>query len=208
MTLEDALREITSDDFAARLAIASDLRMFLRIASKQTSVRSVLAQMDSEENRRRILKQVLQLLRLDVDYRYENPWDTAIAVLLWILARRTPQLGVLAAQAALEAPQCWWVPRIVEDMLRDSVAANPTRDLRRPEGIFTQFASCDAEATYFRRFLAWRMLVNADMQPYASFSVKSVTHSQPLEQKSLLTLTAAEAQAQWVGPIATRLTYA
>jgi hypothetical protein len=208
MTLDDALRDIVSEDFAARLAIASDLRLFLRIASKQGSVKTVLQAMNSDDNRGRVLVQLLHLLRLDVDYRYESPWDTAIAVLLWIVARGAPQFRVLAAQAALCASQCWWAPMIAEELLLDPGAGKQTTDLERPQHTPTQLATPDTEDTYLRHILAWQILANMDAHPYAHFSVRSDSNWQLLGEKTLLSLATAKAQLEWAGPIAASLTHA
>ena len=49
MTFEEALLDIRSHEFAARLGAASDLRTFLRAAREQESVQTIFGKMSSRE---------------------------------------------------------------------------------------------------------------------------------------------------------------
>lgn len=120
MTFEEALFDIRGHEFAARLGVASDLRTFLRAAGKQDSVQTIFDEMSSgetsEESQRHVLCEILRLSRLRVDFRFQNPWDSALAALVWALSRVNLPLARLAVEAVMKAPQCWWAPRVADNI--------------------------------------------------------------------------------------------
>lgn len=132
MTFDEGLRDIESLEFAARVNIASDLRTFLRVAGNQESVTTVLSELASPQKQQRVFSEALRLSRLQVDLRYENPWDSALAVFVWVLSLRALQLARVAAEAAVQAPQCWWASRIAHDVLRGSLVRS-TQASRRTD---------------------------------------------------------------------------
>jgi hypothetical protein len=83
MTWHQALDEIQTQEFAAKLNVASGFRSFFRAASEEPAVATLFkAVLESGETREEVFGRILDLSSLDVDIRYENPNDTALAVLL------------------------------------------------------------------------------------------------------------------------------
>ena len=121
MTFEEALHDIESHEFAAHVNLASDLATFLRIANDHESVRTLLSGIVSIDRQKHLLSEVLRLSRLEVDIRYENPWDSALAVFLWVLSLRSPRLAPVAAEATIQTRQCWWALRVAHGILRESL---------------------------------------------------------------------------------------
>lgn len=124
MTASDAIKEIESDEFAARLNVAASIETFLRIAEEQESVRGLLSELDSVRERTRLFNRLLELSRSPADLRYENQWDVALAVYLWLLSLRDPGLRALAAAIVARTPQCWWAARISHYLLQQSYLHN------------------------------------------------------------------------------------
>lgn len=191
MTLDEALRDIESLEFAARVNIASDLRTFLRVAGDQESVRTVLSGITSEENQQRVLLETLRLSRLQVDLRYENPWDSALAVLLWVLSLKALPLARVAAEAAVQAPQCWWALRVAEGILRGSLPRS-TQTSRRDDEVIPwalplNLKNINAGENILRTALVRRVSFLVDIHLYVVASAElpydlPATASWPLEK--------------------------
>jgi len=116
------LSEIASLEFDVGLNVVSSLRAFLRGAANEKSVRTLYsALVTSGEAREEVLGRISDLSRLEVDRRYENPHDTALAVLLWLTVMASPDFGTIAADLADRAPQCWYAKKLARIVL----APNP-----------------------------------------------------------------------------------
>ena len=121
MTVREAMREIESHEFAARLNVASNFRTFLRAAQRQEAVRTLLQELDSQEKRQQVFFRILELSRQRVDPRYENQWDTALAVYVWLINLKDFDLAKVAAEAAAQALQCWWAMKVSGHILLGSL---------------------------------------------------------------------------------------
>ena len=111
----EALREIDSPGFAARVNAASDLATFLRAISMEASVvelrrclRAELANVDCLTRKMRHLRDV------EFDTQYENPKDTALAVFGWALATERPQLVGLASDLLGSLRNSWWAASLAK----------------------------------------------------------------------------------------------
>jgi len=112
MTVDDAMSEIESHEFAGRVNAASDMGTFLRIAEGEEAVSSIVQELDSESTQARVFRRILELSKTTVDIRYENPGDVALTIYLWLMSRQNHQLAILVAPIVSEAPQCWWAARM------------------------------------------------------------------------------------------------
>lgn len=112
MTSREAMKKIESHEFAAILNAASDLRTFLRAAQYQEATHILLKELDNPECRKQVLSRIIQLSRQLVDPRYENRWDTALAIYVWLIGLKEPELVKIAALIAMQAPQCWWATKV------------------------------------------------------------------------------------------------
>ncbi len=118
MTFLEALREIESHKFAAHLNVASDFRTFLRAAEREESVRTLFRELTYSDRRERLFTRVLQLTNEQVDLRYQNPRDTALAVYVWLTSLQDWNLARVISQAVAQAPQCWWARYATNRILR------------------------------------------------------------------------------------------
>jgi len=109
--------DIESHEFAARVNVASNLVTFLRGARSQVSVIGIFEELEKEEKLFQVLTRLIDLSKKTVDPRYENPWDTALAVYLWLVSLKSTKAASLGAQFILQSPQCWWAERIARSIL-------------------------------------------------------------------------------------------
>ena len=124
MTLSEAMKEIESHRFAARLNIASNLRTFLEAAKHEEAVTVLSQALETPDSRSAVLLRTLELSRHRVDLRYENQWDTALAVYVWLMSSKDRGITSIMAEAAAHAPQCWWATRLARDVLLEGQARN------------------------------------------------------------------------------------
>lgn len=118
--MASTLEEIESNEFAVRLGVASNFRTFLRAAQQEEAVWRVLRELYSQGGRlvlSQILQRVLELSNEQVDFRYENPWDTALTVYLWLLSLKDSEAAETAASAVSRALNCWWATKIARSVL-------------------------------------------------------------------------------------------
>jgi len=109
MNFEKAIREIEAPELSARLNVASDFRTFLRAAQQEEALRILLEGLNSKENLAKVILRVVELSQKETDPNYENPWDTALAVFLWAVNQKYPDLATALAKIVMRAPECWWV---------------------------------------------------------------------------------------------------
>ncbi len=138
MSLETALTEIESHNFAAKLNVVSNTRSFFRSASREPVVAEVFQSMlESGESREEVLGRIYDLSRLDIDRRYENPKDAALAVLLWLTYSSNHQIGLMAADLIDRTPQCWYATKLARDILAPQpTATTNARSGEQPSQIF------------------------------------------------------------------------
>jgi len=71
----------------------------------------------SGEAHEEVLGRIHGLSRLAVDRRYENPNDTALAVLLWLTMFAAPDYVQIVADVVDRAPQCWYAKKLANRIL-------------------------------------------------------------------------------------------
>jgi hypothetical protein len=118
MNLKDAMAQIESDEFFAELAIASDVKLFLKFARQKAPVRSLLRELTSDAAQISVALRIRSLLDREYDPEFLRPWDTALAIYLWALnAVQSPIAKSLAADAA-SAPNLWWAKQVAHKVGR------------------------------------------------------------------------------------------
>lgn len=112
MTFKKAIREVESHEFAVLLNLASDLKGFFRAAEQQKPIEIIYKELDEKEKIRYLLEEIIELSKQGVDLRYENQWDIALAIYVWLINLKDPHLAKIAAGITLQIPQCWWAKKI------------------------------------------------------------------------------------------------
>lgn len=160
MNIDEAIAEIESTSIAARLGVASDLRTFVAGMKLEPAVCSLYESMHEPESLGRVLSRISALSRRQADYRYENPWDTALAVYLWMVAHRDRERAKLAAAIVSHAPQCWWAAKLSRKLLEEPDWLTIPQSTAHGEGSIEGFAetvhanSTSGEGVYRAQFLS------------------------------------------------------
>ena len=128
MTWQEALNEIQSVKFDVALNIASSTDRFFEAVSEEPAVLSACVLMQkSGELREDTLNTLRELVTRESDPAYENPYDTALAVLLWLTNFAAQDHSRIAASWVDQAPRCWHAKRLAQRILNPppSETANP-----------------------------------------------------------------------------------
>lgn len=126
MNWQEALTEIESPQFAARLNIVSSAKAFFREVAQDPVVAELYRQAkDSGALQELTLDRIHDLAGQEIDRRYENPNDTPLAVLLWLTCHTAPDAGPIAAHYIARAPQCWYARKLARWLLEPRQVAAP-----------------------------------------------------------------------------------
>lgn len=113
-----AIKEIESPEFDVTLNVVSSMRAFFAAAAKEPAALTLYDTMrTSGEAREDVLGRIHDLSQLEVDRRYENPNDTALAILLWVTNFAAPEFVQMAADLVDRAPQCWYAKKLARRIL-------------------------------------------------------------------------------------------
>ncbi len=120
MNIRELFRNIESHDLAADLNLALNLSNFFKIADEQESIRNLKLLINDLDNINIILLRINDLIEEKVDLRYENPYDTAVAVYTWALFSEHKQAGKIAAEYATNLRQGWWAIKYARNILNEA----------------------------------------------------------------------------------------
>ncbi len=113
MNWSEALAYIESPRLDAELNFASGTSAFFRGVSKDPGIQGALRLMSqSGEVREAALDRIHDLAMAEVDSNYQNPNDTALAVLLWLTYFTDAEWARFAANYVERAPRCWYANRL------------------------------------------------------------------------------------------------
>ena len=133
MNWENVLDEIQSPKFDAALNVVSSTNGFFHEVGKHPTVREAYRQMhDSGEVREDAIGRIYDLSRREIDFRYENPHDTELAVLLWLMNYAANDNVQVAAAYVDQAPQCWYAKKLAQRILNPP--PSPTRNMAISQG--------------------------------------------------------------------------
>ena len=122
MTWEEAISTIQSPEFGAELNVVSGTPAFFRAVRSTPAVRQSLNLMkESGDLREEVLGHLHDLSALELDPRYENPHDVALAVFLWLTHYTDPDFARLGAQYVERAPRCWYAIKLARQITHPPV---------------------------------------------------------------------------------------
>ena len=105
----DALATIESQELDITLNVASDYGSFFKAVAREPVVRLLIAAMFySGDAREQALGRLHDLAHLDVDSRYQNPYDTAMAILLWATYFTAPRHVYSLANTIDRTHRTWY----------------------------------------------------------------------------------------------------
>jgi hypothetical protein len=117
--IEKLMFEIETYEFAARLNIASSFKVFWRAASQEESIKELIKQLaDCPGKSWWVFKRAIELSQKEIDSEYENPWDTALAVYLWVLSMINLEMAQSTAEFVIQAENGWWSTKFAQSLLK------------------------------------------------------------------------------------------
>lgn len=118
MNWQETISQIYSRGFDAELNVVSGTNAFFQAVSKERAVQESLRLMrGSGEVREDALGRIYDLVNLDSDQCYENPYDTRLAVLLWLTSYTDPHFARLGAHYVERAPRCWYAAKLAHQII-------------------------------------------------------------------------------------------
>ena len=128
MNWQEALEEIQSTAFDVNLNVVSGTNAFFRAASREPAVVEAFHLMQhSGELCEEAFGRIWGLAREETDPQFQNPNDTALAVLLWLTRFTAPELVEYAAGIIDQTPRCWYAKELAHRILNPppSLTGNP-----------------------------------------------------------------------------------
>lgn len=118
INLDRFFKEFESNEFSAKVNIASGFRMFEEIIKKDTSFNFFVSAihdrgMGFANGPEIVLRRIDELINTEFDHKYENPYDTALAVYAMALEHDNHEAGMCAAQMLNDAKQIWWTRKVI-----------------------------------------------------------------------------------------------
>lgn len=144
--LDELCGQIESTELAVNLNVVGGFGSFvrsLRLAHPFVQLKRVLAQ--DEGAALQLLSRTHELARLEIDSRFENPYDVALSAYLLALADTGPELRQLAEQCVSAAPNLWWASRVVDVVGAMESAEGGDDSLHVEGGLAAEFLSDSAE---------------------------------------------------------------
>ena len=127
MNWPDVLDDIRSPAFDAALNVVSSTNGFFEAVEQHPTVREAYRQMlGSGALREDAIGRIYDLTNQEIDPRFENPHDTALAVLLWLTTFAANDNVQVAAVYVDQAPQCWYAKKLAERILHPPQALSTT----------------------------------------------------------------------------------
>jgi hypothetical protein len=119
--IQEIMTKIESVEFSAVLGIASSFNVFSRMLYKQVPVKILMKKLqeNTHEIGWQVFQRIVELSQKEIDSRYENPWDTAIAAYLSTLSLINLELAQVASGFILEAKNCWWSTKLAKYLMQD-----------------------------------------------------------------------------------------
>ncbi len=127
MNWQEALEEIRSVEFDVSLNVVSGTNSYFRAAAQHPAVQEAYRQMiESGDIREEAVGLIYDLADEPVDPQFENPNDTPLAILLWLINFTAPDVVELAATRVDQTPHCWYAKKLTQRILNPppSLTAN------------------------------------------------------------------------------------
>ena len=135
MKWQETLEKICSAEFGASLNVISGTDSYFRAVGKDPTVLAASNQMvQSGELREEVLDCIYRLSNEEVDPQFENPNDTALAVLLWLTYSTGRDGAEFAATYVTQAPHCWYAKRLAKRILNPAPSTVETYTIPWVEG--------------------------------------------------------------------------
>lgn len=124
MSIARFCEAIESHEMAARLNVASNLRVAVEFIRTHPIVRKLAKELKNPGVAEHILRRVFELTDQAIDVRYENPNDVALMIYTWVLYRYDPLLASMASAAISQVPNLWWASKVATQIIDHRLEQN------------------------------------------------------------------------------------
>jgi hypothetical protein len=117
INLDHTFEAIESADFRYKANFAAGITAFKQIILESESFQGLLVARDDIEIADKIVLRIFKLMATEVDTRYENPYDTALATYLMVLDYIGHNHIVDYASVILELSKIWWAAKVAYEIM-------------------------------------------------------------------------------------------
>ena len=134
MNWQEALAHSESPRLDAELNFASGTSAFFQGISKEPGIQEALRMVgESGDVREAALSRIHDLAMAEIDPKYQNPNDTALAVLLWLTYFTDAEWARVAADYVERAPRCWYANRLSQRIVNPAPTTS-SGSWKHPDG--------------------------------------------------------------------------
>lgn len=113
MSFRQRAWKIESPAFAARLGSASTRRVFIDALNSDPAFTRLCGYLiQHPEAAMKVLRRLRSIAALQVDPRYEHPYDASLAAYAWALNSVRSEAARIASELILRVPQTWWARQL------------------------------------------------------------------------------------------------
>ena len=118
MSWEEAIREIRSPGFDFNLNVLSSMDLFMKALRNEPAVTQALRQLTEQpELRHAVLETIREMTQEEISPEYENPHDTPLTAMLWLLSATQPELALEAAGLIAQTPGCFYAAKLAHQVI-------------------------------------------------------------------------------------------
>lgn len=118
------MNNLESEEFSARLGVASSLDTLQRALLMEPTFKTLLAATEDTAGQLAAFRRLISLAQTETDRRYLNPYDVAVAAHLFALYQhRSPYLRAAIQVVELE-PDFWWAQKMAVRLAAQNAATN------------------------------------------------------------------------------------
>jgi hypothetical protein len=115
-------------EFAVQLSIASRREQLLELLVQEPTYQKLRGAIRADDHTARaVLQRIATLSAIEFDRDYQNPYDIALVGYVWAFFEtrgRYPFYLQLALDFASQAPDTWWMPRLLAGIRNESKAGH------------------------------------------------------------------------------------
>jgi hypothetical protein len=115
--IQQRFQTIEFGDELALLGLAEGFKMFIDLLGEVPEIVRFAQSLDEEKTRLLTLSRIVDVSRIQIDRKYRNPRDIALAVYIWAIWKHDTSLGESAAELSREVPNLWWADLMSQEVL-------------------------------------------------------------------------------------------
>jgi hypothetical protein len=102
---------------AIEVNVVSGYRQFVAAISSLSIAKNLNREILTTQDVNCVILRCKQLIEMPSDPQYENPFDVALSIYLWVLSQKCSSAAQGIAKAVLQCEQCWWAQKLALQIL-------------------------------------------------------------------------------------------